>query len=59
MSQKQSTTPSAIPKDHESEADKAKRESGVAEHSSHDHMSREKASTHKGAGGGAKQKEKH
>jgi hypothetical protein len=59
MSQNQSTTTAGTPTEHESEADKAKREAGVTEHSSHDHMSREKASTHEGAGGGAKQKEDH
>jgi hypothetical protein len=59
MSQNQSTTTAGTPAEHESEADKAKREAGVTEHSSHDHMSREKASTHEGAGGGAKQKEDH
>lgn len=59
MSQNQSTTTAGTPAEHESEADKAKRESGATEHSSHDHMSREKAGSHKGAGGGAKQKENH
>jgi hypothetical protein len=59
MSQNESTTTIGTPAEHESEADKAKRESGVTEKSSHDHMSREKASTRKGAGGGAKQKESH
>lgn len=43
----------------ESEADKAKREAGVTEHSSHDHTSREKAGSKEGAGGGAKQKQQH
>ncbi len=43
----------------ESEADKAKREAGVTDKSSHDHMSREKADDHEGAGGGAKQKQNH
>lgn len=59
MSQNQSTTTAGTPAAHESEADKAKRESGVTEHSSKDHMSREKAGKDEGAGGGAKQKEKH
>ena len=44
---------------HESEAEKAKREAGVSDKSSHDHMSRERADTHEGAGGGAKQKQQH
>ena len=44
---------------HESEADAAKRRAGKLEHSSHEHMSREKAGTHEGAGGGAKQKQNH
>jgi hypothetical protein len=44
---------------HESEAEKAKREAGTVEHSSHDHTSRERAGTHEGAGGGAKQKQNH
>lgn len=59
MSQNQSTTTAGTPAEHESEADKAQREAGVSKQSSHDHMSREKASTDKGAGGGAKQKENH
>ena len=59
MSKNQSNTTAGTPAEHESEADKVKRESGVTEQSSHDHMSREKASTHEGAGGGAKQKESH
>jgi hypothetical protein len=59
MSQNESTTTIDTPAEHESEADKTKREAGVTEKSSHDHMSREKASTHQGAGGGAKQKESH
>jgi len=58
MSEKQSTT-AGTPPEHESEADKAKRESGVTEKSSHNDMSREKANTHEGAGGGAKQQENH
>lgn len=43
----------------ESEEDKAKREAGVTEHSSHDHTARERAGSHEGAGGGAKQKQNH
>jgi hypothetical protein len=48
----QSTTP-------KSEEDLAKERAGVSDKSSHDHMSRERASTDKGAGGGAKQKQNH
>jgi len=44
---------------HESEEDKAKREAGVTKHSSHDHTARERAGSHEGAGGGAKQKQNH
>ena len=44
---------------HESEADKAKREAGKADQSSHDHTSREKAGSNEGAGGGAKQQQQH
>lgn len=44
---------------HESEADEAKRKAGVADNSSHDHMSRKKAGKDEGAGGGAKQKQNH
>ena len=44
---------------HESEAETAERNAGKTEHSSHDHMSREKAGKHEGAGGGAKQKQNH
>ncbi|UVW30074.1 hypothetical protein [Massilia sp. H6] len=44
----------------ESEAEKAKREAGVnVDKSSHDHMSRDKAGKEGGAGGGAKQEQKH
>ncbi|QYF93649.1 hypothetical protein KY495_23860 [Massilia sp. PAMC28688] len=42
-----------------SEAEEAKREAGVTDKSSHDHMSREKAGKEGGAGGGAKQEQKH
>lgn len=45
--------------DHMSEEDLAKQRAGKEHKSSHDHMSREKASTHEGAGGGAKQKQNH
>lgn len=45
---------------HESEADAAKRKAGVTEKSSHDKMSNVKAGNDgKGAGGGAKQEQKH
>jgi hypothetical protein len=43
----------------ESEADKATRQAGKDDKSSHDHMSRTKAGSDKGAGGGAKQEQKH
>ncbi|MDB5932744.1 MAG: hypothetical protein JWQ01_88 [Massilia sp.] len=43
---------------HETEAD-AKSTVKKDEKSSHDHMSREKAGSHEGAGGGAKQEQKH
>lgn len=45
-------------RDHESIQDEQQRESGHNPHkSSHDHMSRQRAGDHEGAGGGAKQKE--
>jgi hypothetical protein len=44
---------------HESEEDKARREAGTADKSSHDHTSREKAGTNEGVGGGAKQQQQH
>jgi hypothetical protein len=47
------------PEDHMSEQDLAKQRAGDEHKSSHDHMSREKAGTHEGAGGGAKQKQNH
>ena len=59
MTQTKSDATSSKPTDHESEADKAKREAGKADHSSHDHTSREKAGKNEGAGGGAKQKQQH
>jgi len=40
-----------------SEADEQKRQAGVKDKSSHDHMSTVKAGKDKGVGGGAKQKE--
>ena len=45
--------------DHMSEEDLAKQRAGKTEKSSHDHMSREKAGKDEGAGGGAKQQERH
>ncbi len=45
--------------DRMSEEDKAKQRAGKEDKSSHDHMSREKAGSHEGAGGGAKQKQNH
>jgi hypothetical protein len=42
-----------------SEEDLAKQRAGADDKSSHDHMSRERASTGEGAGGGAKQKQNH
>ncbi len=42
-----------------SEQDLAKQRAGKADKSSHDHMSREKAGKDEGAGGGAKQQERH
>lgn len=42
-----------------SEEELAKQRAGVQEKSSHDHMSRERASDDEGAGGGAKQKQNH
>jgi hypothetical protein len=44
---------------HESEADEAKRKAGQADKSSEDAKSRIKAGKDEGAGGGAKQKQKH
>ena len=45
--------------DHMSEEDMAKQRAGKEDKSSHDHMSREKAGSNEGAGGGAKQKQQH
>lgn len=42
-----------------SEEDLAKQRAGKTDKSSHDHMSREKAGKDEGAGGGAKQQERH
>jgi hypothetical protein len=43
----------------QSEQDAAKERAGKTEKSSHDHMSRQKAGSDKGAGGGAKAKQGH
>lgn len=59
MSQSKSSGTDNKQQAHESEADAAKREAGVTEKSSHDKMSNVKAGTGKGAGGGAKQEQKH
>lgn len=45
--------------DNKSEEEILKEKAGVEHKSSHDDMSRERASTHEGAGGGAKQKQNH
>jgi hypothetical protein len=45
--------------DRMSEEDLAKQRAGKEDKSSHDHMSREKAGSDQGAGGGAKQEQKH
>ncbi|MET0982702.1 MAG: hypothetical protein ABWY02_11410 [Telluria sp.] len=42
-----------------SEEELAKQRAGAEHKSSHDHMSRERASDNEGAGGGAKQKQNH
>ena len=42
-----------------SEEELAKQRAGVQDKSSHEHMSRERAKDHEGAGGGAKQEQKH
>lgn len=59
MSENKSTGQQNQQSSHESEEDKAKREAGVTDKSSHEHMSRERAGSHEGAGGGAKQKQQH
>jgi hypothetical protein len=45
--------------DNKSEEETTKEQAGVEHKSSHDGMSRERASDHEGAGGGAKQKQNH
>ena len=59
MSESKTSNTQSKPEDHMSEEDLAKQRAGKEDKSSHDHMSREKASTHEGAGGGAKQKQNH
>jgi hypothetical protein len=59
MSQSKSSGTQNQQSGNKSEADTAKEQAGKTEKSSHDHMSREKAGTHHGAGGGAKQKQNH
>jgi hypothetical protein len=45
--------------DNKSEDETMKEKAGAEQKSSHDAMSRQRAGTHEGAGGGAKQKQKH
>ena len=59
MSESNTNNNQSKPEDHMSEEDLAKQRAGEEHKSSHDHMSREKASTNEGAGGGAKQKQNH
>ena len=59
MSESNTNNTQSKPEDHMSEEDLAKQRAGDEHKSSHDHMSREKASTNEGAGGGAKQKQNH
>jgi hypothetical protein len=59
MSESPSNNNQSKPEDHMSEEDLAKQRAGADDKSSHDHMSRERASTGEGAGGGAKQKQNH
>ncbi len=59
MSESNTNNNQSKPSDHMSEEDLAKQRAGDKDKSSHDHMSREKASTNEGAGGGAKQKQQH
>jgi hypothetical protein len=47
------------PTDNKSEEQTTKDQAGAEHKSSHDAMSRERASTREGAGGGAKQKQNH
>jgi hypothetical protein len=60
MTQSKSTETQNQQSDHKSEADIAKEKAGQStDKSSHEHMSRQKAGKHEGAGGGAKQKQNH
>lgn len=59
MSQQKSNDSASKQSDHMSEEDLAKQRAGNQDKSSHDHMSREKAGSDEGAGGGAKQKQQH
>ena len=60
MTQSKSTETQNQQADTKTEADVAKENAGQnTDKSSHDHMSREKAGKHEGAGGGAKQKQNH
>lgn len=60
MTQSTTNNTPSQPDDHKSEADIAKEKAGQStDKSSHEHMSREKAGKHEGAGGGAKQKQNH
>lgn len=59
MSEQKSNDNQSKQSDHMSEEDLAKQRAGKQDKSSHDHMSREKAGSHEGAGGGAKQKQQH
>jgi hypothetical protein len=59
MSQSKSSGSQNRQSANESEADLAKKRAGKSDKSSHDHMAREKAGKHVGAGGGAKQKQNH
>ena len=59
MTQNKSTDTQNKQSARESEAEAAKKQAGVTDKSSHDHMSREKAGKNEGAGGGAKQKQNH
>jgi hypothetical protein len=59
MTQSKSSDTQNRQSDNKSEEDLAKQRAGQTDKSSHNHMDRTKASTGKGAGGGAKQKEQH
>lgn len=60
MTQNKSTDTQNKQSSHASEEQATKKRAGVdTDKSSHDHMSREKAGSDEGAGGGAKQKQNH